>query len=134
MKTLILTVVLACGMSAQNVQTLAGCLDGRVPNSKGECPQGTLIMTTEQPAFAHLERGKCSICKKEGKRSRIDMISNSTVLAVYHAPPYYDEDGNYHAYEAPPQPVANCSRGHLFLELLDSERPITINAVKGRIE
>ena len=55
----------------------------------------------------------CPECQERGMRSRVYIMQSLTTLV--HAVPYYDEDGNYHAYD-PNATVCSyeCSQGHKF--------------------
>jgi hypothetical protein len=63
---------------------------------------------------AELVDGKCSICAKEGKKSKVYMDGFGSCTPVGCGPGYYDEDGKW----VPPPPCntctyeGHCSRGH----------------------
>jgi hypothetical protein len=74
---------------------------------------GDTTPPTKQTLTINEFSGKCPICEKEGKKSKVfERGCHSTLMASY---AYYDEDGNYH-YHDPNVTTCEygCSNGHVF--------------------
>lgn len=58
---------------------------------------------------------KCPECVKNGRRSRVTIGTGITTLA--YSPPFYDEDGRYHAHDPNTTTVYySCSNGHIWID------------------
>jgi hypothetical protein len=94
------------GFTLQGVQP-AGVTFGESVNNGDTTPP------TKQTLTINEFSGKCPICEKEGKKSKVfERGCHSTLMASY---AYYDEDGNYH-YHDPNVTTCEygCSNGHVF--------------------
>jgi hypothetical protein len=102
MKNLLLLLPFLFGFTLQGVQP-AGVTFGE--SGAGDITAPTMTINE----FS----GKCPICEKEGKKSKVfERGCHSTLMASY---AYYDEDGNYH-YHDPNVTTCEygCSNGHVF--------------------
>lgn len=61
-------------------------------------------------------RGKCPVCVREGKKSKVYPGAGSCTLM--HCASYYDEDGKYHYDDCNTCTTSyTCSAGHAFMEI-----------------
>jgi len=103
--------------SSTHAMTLSGVLfNGVSIGSRGESKlvlAGDTTALTKQIMTINEFSGKCPICEKEGKKSKVfERGCHSTLMANY---AYYDEDGSYH-YHDPNVTTCRyeCSNGHVF--------------------
>jgi len=79
------------------------------------CYMETVTVNEDEHKHSYVEfNGKCPICQKEGKISRVyKQGCMSTLMATY---AYYDENGEYH-FEDPNTTTCGykCSEGHSFI-------------------
>ena len=76
--------------------------------------KATWIMPKQVKDEGDKWEGKCPVCSKLGKKSKVTLDAYSTGTLMAGGPAYYDEDGKYHPYEDPNTYTtgARCSEGH----------------------
>lgn len=65
---------------------------------------------------------KCPKCVKAGKKSIV--YEGGTVSTLMYSPPFYDEDGEYHAHDNNSHTTSySCSNGHQWTETPTNKCP-----------